>query len=181
MAVTLDDLGTGGVWLEAEPGTDRFLQLGRYIGMRAHGARDLANGHLAPRRPEPFSVAPDLGNPDCKSVAKGGWLGMDAMAAADLRGVLVANGQLRLGCFKARQVSIQDVDRLNSLKRQGGVDHVRRGQPEVDETSGLADTLRHGSDEGRHVVVNLLEQRLHPGVIEAGAANLGHRIRWDDV
>jgi hypothetical protein len=109
-------------------------------------------------------------------VAEGGWLGMDAVASPDLRGVLVANSQLRYGRFQSAQVLFENVDRLERLDCQSGVDDVGRGQPEVDEAPRFADAFGQDTHERDHVVMDLTEQLVHAALIELHSADLDHRL-----
>ena len=48
-----------------------------------------------------------------------------------------------------------DLGRLPEPQREGGIDDIVRGEPEVDILPGLADGLFQLVDEGRHVVFGL--------------------------
>ncbi len=88
MAVTLDDLGGDWRWLEAEARTDLFLVLRLQVAEGADRAGELADAHVFGCGIEAGKVALHLGVPVEQLEAEGGWLGMDAVGAADRGRVL---------------------------------------------------------------------------------------------
>jgi hypothetical protein len=77
---------------------------------------------------------------------------VDAVAAADRRGVLVLLGALAQRGEQQVDVLDQDVGRARELHRERGVEHVRAGHALVHEARLVADLLGDPGEERDHVV-----------------------------
>ena len=168
VAVTADHLGGGHGRGESQLGHDHLLQPGGQVGVGAHRAADLApaGGHGGPL--EAVAVAPELGVEPGQLDAEGDRLGVDAVAAAHLQGVLVLPGPFFQGAQQAVQGAQDQFAGLLELQGVGGVQHVGAGEPQVDEPAGGAHVFGHVGQEGDDVVLGLFFYLIHPGGVEIG-------------
>src|SRR5205823_521758 len=105
---------------------------------------------------EPAPVAPELGPPARALEAEGDRLGVDAVRPPDHERVAVALGLHADGLPEAIDPGEQEVGGIAQLECEGRVDHVARGEPEVQEAALVADRLRHRRHERDHVVLDLV-------------------------
>ena len=89
-------------------------------------------------------------------------LGMDAMAAADGQRMLVFKGPFLQGGEHVVEVGQQQIRRLGQLHREAGVEHVRGGEPLMDEAAFRPDALGEPGQEGDHVVPGLALDLVDP-------------------
>ena len=153
-----------------------FFDLGGHVGVGAHRARKLANSKLVARVLQAPAVASHLGDEHRQLVAKRGRLGMHPVRAADRQRVLVADRELGQDRFQGLEVLGEDVRRLLDLQRQRRVQHVRRGQPQVDPASGGPESFGDRSGEGNHVVVGLTEELGRAFGLNRRAADRSHVV-----
>ena len=153
VAVTRDDLGGDGLDCEPQFVGDVLLDRRVYVGESAHSAGNRTSGDLFARGNQALSAAAELGVGFGELQAEGDRLGVDAVAAADGRRVLV----LFRAALDRRQEGVeilqQDVGRLHELDVERGVQHVGAGHPLVHETCFGADLLRDPVKEGDDIVL----------------------------
>ena len=92
VAVALDHLGGHRRGLQAEPLADALLDFRADVGEGAHRAGDLADPQVLGGGAQARQVAPGLLIPDGQLEPEGDGLGVDAVGAADLHGVLEFQG-----------------------------------------------------------------------------------------
>ena len=132
------DSGSG---RRSEPGQRLALDLGIERRVGADGARELADGDLLERAPQPPRAAVALEGEARQLEAEGRRLGVHAVRAPDADRVaeLARPVDEHVGqrCGARRELP----PRLSELKREAGVEHVGRGEPVVDPPAGIADRL----------------------------------------
>ena len=173
MAVARDDLGRDRLDLEPHLFGHIGFDGGIDIGEGADGAGNGAGGDLFLGRDQAAFGALELGVIAGELQAEGHGLGVDAVAAADGRGVLMLLG----AGFQRGQDAIdafdQQVRRPGQLDRETGVQHVRRGHALVQETGFLADDLGHVGQEGDDVVLGGAFDLVDPVGVEGRILALG--------
>lgn len=124
------------------------------MGTRPHGPGDFANGYHFPHAFEPLQRPDEFVVHQGKFQSKSGWLGMDAVAAAN------AGRELVLICpplddgQKFFHVRHQQVGTLLHLHGVTGIADIAAGQAKMEPAAGVViDLLRHGSGEGNHVMI----------------------------
>ena len=153
VAVARDDLGRDRLDDEAEFRGDVFLDARIDVGEGPDGAGDGAGGDLEAGHGEAFFRPHKLGVVASQLEAKGGRLGMDAVAAAGAGGELVFQGPALEGGQHQVDVLEEEVGGLDHLHRQAGVEHVAAGHALVQESGFGADDLGHVGQEGDDVVL----------------------------
>ena len=166
--VALEDLRRDGRGQHPEPCADRLLDLRGQVREGAHRARQLAERDVGPRPVEPRELPLQLRVPQRHLQAEGHGLGVDAVGAADHRRVLVAQGPLLHRLHEVEEVGADEVAGVAHQDGEGGVHHVRGGEPVVQPAPLGPHALRHAGDEGDHVVLDLLLDLLDARDVEAG-------------
>ncbi len=177
MTVALHDLVADRLVGEAELGADQLFDARVDVGVGADGAADLADGGALGDPPQAVQMAADLEGPHAELHAEGDGLGVDAVRAAHLHGVLELEGAALEDLAQRREVALQQLARGLELQRQSGVQHVRAGHAVVDVLARLADVLGHVGEEGDDVVIGRLLDLGHAGRVEVGLGlDLGDRL-----
>ena len=153
VAVARDDLGGNRLNRQAQLLRHIFLNLRIDIGEGADRARNGASGDIGARRHQPGAATVELGIGLRELDAKGGWLGVDAVAAAHSGGEFVLQGAAFDGGEQGIHVGQQDIGRARQLHGEAGIEHVAAGHALVHEARFGADLLRHPIEEGDHVVL----------------------------
>ncbi len=173
MPVARDHLGRDRLGREAELLCDMRFDARVDIGEGADRAGDLAGRHLPARGNQALAVARELGVVAGELDPEGRRLGVDAVAAADRRRVLVFEGALFQRCQHRVEIGEQQVGGLGELHRQAGVEHVARGHPLVDEARLRPDMLGQVGQKGDDVVMRLALDLVDARDLEGAA--LAHR------
>ncbi len=124
---------------QAESLADVGLDLRRQVRERPDRARQLAEAHAVARRAQALDVALHLGRTSRPLQPEGDGLGVDAVRAPDHRRAAVVLGLNPEGVTQADRTGDQEVRRAHQLHGEGGVEHVGRGEPEVQEAAFRAD------------------------------------------
>ena len=103
------------------------------IGKGADGAGDGAGRNLGARRHEASAIAREGGVVAGELDAERRGLGVDAVAAADRRRVLVLPGALAERRHQPVDIGNQEIGCLAELDGEAGVEHVGRGHALVHE------------------------------------------------
>ena len=153
MAVALDDLRRHRRRAKTEPLAHRLLD--RRVEVREHpdGARQFADRHRVTGLRHAAATTLELRVPERELDAKGHRLGMHAMRPADHRRSAMLIGPSPDGVGQRVEVRENQVAGLAHLKRQRGVDHVRRREPEMEPACGRTDPLGHGRRKRDDVVL----------------------------
>ena len=134
------------------------------------------------RPPHTLDAPLQVGVPQRQLQAKGHHLGVDAVGAADHRRVLVLVGARLDRLAERRHVLEDQVAGLDHLQGLRGVDHVGRGQAEVQPPGGRPDDFRHGRRERNHVVLRRLFDLVDARDVErALVAQLARRFGRHDA
>ena len=162
---------------EAELLGDVLLDPRIDVGEGPDRPRNGAGRDLGARRDQPGAIAGEGRIVAGQLDAERRGLGMDAVAAADGKRVLVLQRALPERGEQAVDVAQQDVGGLGELDGEAGVEHVRRGHALVHEARLRADELAQPGQEGDDVVlghaldgVDLLDVALGIGL------KRGHRL-----
>ena len=166
--VALEDLRRGRRRQQTELRADRLLDLRRQVREGPHRAGELAVGDRRPRPVEPRELALQLRVPQRHLEAEGHGLGVDAVGAPDHRRVLVPEGALPDRLQEVEEVRADEVARVAHQDGEGGVHHVRGGEPVVQPAPLGPDALGDAGDEGDDVVLDLPLDLLDAGDVEAG-------------
>jgi len=132
VAVARDHLRGDVLALETEPLEHARLELRAGGGIGADRARERSHGDLRERALEAQGIAMGLEGEARELYAEGRRLGVDAMRATHTHGLHVfarARLQRLHDGVRARE---DDLAHGAQLQGQGGVEHIRRGQAEVD-------------------------------------------------
>jgi len=156
VAIALDDLGGDGSDVQAEFVADFFLNVGAQVGSVADGAGDFSELHVAGGFAETGNVALILGEPVGDFQAKGDGFGVNAVGAADLRGVLELVGAEVEDFAEEDEVAFDEARGLADEECLGGVDDVVGGHAVVEPAGGLGitDGFADGHGEGDDVVLD---------------------------
>ena len=166
MPVARDDLGRDRLDLQPQLVGDVLFDIGIDVGEGADGAGNGAGGDLRPCRHQPLAVAGEGGVVARQLEAEGRRLGMDAVAAADGRRVLVLDRAALQGGQQRVEIGQQQVGRLGHLDGQRRVEHVRRGHALVDEAGVRTDIFGQVGQEGDDVVLGLALDLIDPVDVE---------------
>ncbi len=154
-AVADDDLRRRRRRGEAELRRDRLLHGRIDVAVRPDRATDLGDGDGVAGPQQPVAAARhrerEVGHP----VPEGRRLGVDAVRAADLDGVLVLQPEVAHRGHERVALGEQDVGRLDQLQGQRGVEQVAARHAEVHPRRRLArlGVVRPGRQEGDDVVL----------------------------
>jgi hypothetical protein len=182
VAVARDHLGRDRLGFEPELLGDMGLDRRVDIGKGADRPRDGTGGDLPARCGEPVAVAGELGPVPGELQAKGRRLGMDAMAAADGRRQFMLEGAPLQRRQERIEIGQQQVGGLLQLHCKGGVEHVARGHPLMNETRLGADMLGEVGQERDHIVVGLALDCVDPFDLEGAALpDRARRALGDDA
>jgi hypothetical protein len=140
------------------------------MGEGADGARDLADRDRFAGAQHPVEAALQLGVPERELQAEGHRLGVDAVRPADHRRPPVLLGARAHRLHQRGEPLDDEVAGLAHLQRLRGVDHVRRGEAEVQPPRGRPDALGHRRREGDDVVLRGLLDLLDARHVERGRA-----------
>ena len=128
----------------------------------------------ATRVPDPILVALELRVPERELEAERHRLRVHAVRAPDHRRPPVLEGARAHRLAQPREALQDQIAGVAHLKGLGGVDHVGRGEAEVQPARRGADVLLHGGGEGDHVVLrgalDLLDARGGEGGLLADVA-----------
>ena len=139
---------------EPERGAHVGLDARVDVGVRAHRARELAHGHGSAGGAQAVAVTGHLQAPQRARDAERGGLGVDAVRAPDHGRVAMAPGQLDEGRQQRVGGGEQVIAGRGEQRAPRRVDHVGRGEPEVDPARlGPADGRLHHVDERSDIVV----------------------------
>ena len=172
VAVALEDLRRGRRGLEPEPLARDPLELGIGRGVRADGARELADAHPLERARDALAAARQLERPAGELEPEGRRLGVDAVRAADLQRLAVLLGARGDGGEGAVEPGEDQRAGLADLQRERRVDDVGGREAVVEPAALLAELLGDGVDEGGGVVV---QRRLELGHALGGSAGSPRR------
>jgi hypothetical protein len=164
VAVAGDDLGRHRLGAEVQAREHAALEVRRRRGIGADGARDRADARLPEGSLEPVGVAVRLEREAGELDAERRRLGLDAVRAADHQCVDVLSRALCERLDQLVRAAQDDLARLAELERERRVEHVRRGEAEVDPAPGVARGVAQDVHEGGDVVVGhllALLRRLH--------------------
>ena len=153
VAVALEDLRRARRGLEPESLAGDPLDLGICGGVGADGARELADPHPFERPGDASAVALEREGPAGELETEGRRLGVDAVGAADRHGLAMLLGARHDGGEGAVDPGEDQCAGIANLKRESGVEDVRRRQPVVEPAPLLAEPLGDRVDEGGDVVV----------------------------
>jgi len=165
VAVSLNDLRSDGNGSEAEALADAFFHFRAEMRSVADGARNLPNGHLRGGVAKARDVALIFREPVGDFQAEGDGLGMNAVGAANMRGVAEFVGAKIEDFSEHHQAALDELGRVAHLKSLRGVDDVIRGHAIVQPTRGgrITDGLAYSHGEGDDVVLyagfNLMDLR----------------------
>ncbi len=129
------------------------LDRGIDIGKRADRTADRARGDLGAHCDQPLAAAHELRVRLRQLEPERHRLGMNAMAAADRRCVLVLLGAVLERGEQQVEIFDQDVARASELYAERGVEHVGTGHALVHETRFVTDLLGHPGQESDDVVL----------------------------
>ena len=173
--VALDDLRRHGRRLEPELRADRPLDRRIEVGVGADRAGDLAHRDAGARALHAGDVAADFLVPERQLPAERRGLGVHAVRAADHRRAAVFQGPGAHGRPQLVEALQHQVARVLHLERQRRVEHVRRGEAEVQPPRLGADMLGDGRREGDDVVPGDLLDGLDPRDVEGAPLADGAR------
>ena len=179
--VTRDHLGGNGFRHQPQARTNSRFDRRIDIGIGANRPRDFADRNLAPGLLQAILVAFHLGEPVGDFKTKGNRLGMHAVAAADHDRVPMFPGAAPQHVEQGIQVGQQLVRCLAQLHGKAGINHIRRGQAEVQIASLFADALGHRGDKGNYIVLDLGLDFLHAADIKPGVLSQPRNNRRRDV
>ena len=121
----------------------------------ADRARELADAQPVERMLEPHAVALERERPAGELQPERRRLGVDAVCAPHAERLAVLLCARDDGAERALEPSQHERARVLDGERERGVEHVRRGEAEVEPAPVLAEGLRDRVDERRDVVVRL--------------------------
>ena len=146
--------------LEAEGVADGFFVGGLEVAEGADGAGELADAEVFGGGVEAGEVALHLGVPEEELEAEGGGFGVDAVGAADGRGVLELEGTAEEDLHEPGDAVGDEGGRLGEGEGLRGVDDIGGGEAVVKPAGGVAAGGGHvfcdGLGEGEDVVTGLL-------------------------
>ncbi len=163
MPVARNDLGRQGFGHEAELLGDICFDLGVDMGIGADRARDGAGGDIPFRRGQALAVALKFGMEPREFEPHGYRLSVDPVAAAHRHQVLGLEGAALECGQQLIEIAEQQVGGARQLNREAGVEHIRRGHAQMDETCLGADMLGELRGEGDDIVTRNLLNLLDPG------------------
>ena len=179
--VARDHLGGNGFRYEPQARTNSRFDRRIDIGIGADRARDFADRNLAAGLLQAGLIAFHLGEPVGDFEAEGNRLGMHAVAAADHDRVLMFLRPPPKHGEQGIQIGQNHIRRLTQLHGKAGINHIRRGQTEMQIASLFADALSHRGDKGHHVVFDLGLNFLHAANIKPGVLSQMRNNRRRDV
>src|SRR5271154_3234775 len=153
VTVTRDHLGGDVLARQSQPLKDTRLEVRARRRVGADLARHRADRRLSKGALQARGVAIGLEGEARELDPERGRLGVNAMCSSDGQrlGVFAGScGERRHPCVGARDYHLAG---RAQLQRQGGIEHVRRGESEMDPAAGLARGGGEHVDERGHVVV----------------------------
>ena len=156
VAIAGNDLGREGLWLQAESFGDIFLDIWRQVGEGSDGSGNFAGGDFGAGGQQPLVVALEFGVEAGEFQAKGHWLGMDAVRAADHDRVLEFVGAAVENCQQNLDIVEQNIRRLGQLHGKTSVQYIRTGHALVEVARLRPDMFGEVGQEGDDIVAGLL-------------------------
>src|SRR5690242_13662214 len=131
MPVPLDYLAGNGRRLQAKSGADRFFKLRTQVRQRSDCARYFSDAHVLGGVFKAHDVALGLRIPVGQLESEGRRLSVYTMSATDRRGLLKFKCAPLENGLQGLKIIADDQRGFVDLQRLGGIDHVVRGQAEV--------------------------------------------------
>ena len=154
MPVSLQSLGRDGSRLQPHALADARFYIRIEMCKSSDGSRQFSNRNRLRCLLHPLAIAPHFVVPEGHLDSEGDRFGMDAMGAADHRGIPVLEGAL-FDCFhEPADVVDDEVARLLEKHGKGSVEHVRGGKPQMDEAGIVADVVGHRGEKGDDIVLD---------------------------
>ena len=132
------------------------------MGEGPHRPGNFPNGNGLPGLFQPALITLALVKPDGQFQTEGDGLGMDPVGTADHHRFFMAEGLFPDRFLQGLQVVQQNIGGFFQQDGHGGVQHIGRGQSQMDVPTGRAHVFSHIGQEGDHVVLGDLFQFIDP-------------------